>query len=236
MRAHGRELAGLARLLVADPGSAEDLVQAALVRVWRAWPKVEAATDRRAYVRRVLVNLAVSERRRRWRAEVPSHRLPETESSEGHQQADDRDELVRLLRLLPARQRAAVALRYFCDLDDTAVAAALGCSVATVRSQISRALARLRVVSSAREDDRHRRGGHMRTYTEDDLRAALSTEAARAVPPSPGPLLAHEDVTVPRRARAAPSWPLRWPLSSPSLSRSRSLSEAATMHRPRCGC
>lgn len=149
VRAHGRELAGLARLLVADPGSAEDLVQAALLRVWRAWPKVEAATDRRAYVRRVLVNLAVSERRRRWRAEVPSHRLPETESNEGHQRADDRDELVRLLRLLPARQRAAVALRYFSDLDDTAVAAALGCSVATVRSQISRALARLRVVSSA---------------------------------------------------------------------------------------
>lgn len=168
VRAHGRELAGLARLLVADPGSAEDLVQAALLRVWRAWPKVEAATDRRAYVRRVLVNLAVSERRRRWRAEVPSLRLPETESNEGHQQADDRDELVRLLRLLPARQRAAVALRYFSDLDDTAVAAALGCSVATVRSQISRALARLRVVSSAEMTLGRIAGPHVRRQMTTD--------------------------------------------------------------------
>jgi RNA polymerase sigma factor (sigma-70 family) len=48
------------------------------------------------------------------------------------------------VRSLPPRQRAAVVFRYYEDLDDAAIAEALGCSVATVRSQISRALATLR--------------------------------------------------------------------------------------------
>jgi RNA polymerase sigma factor (sigma-70 family) len=53
------------------------------------------------------------------------------------------------VQTLPARQRAAIVLRYFADLDDAAVADALGCSIATVRSQISRALAQLRVTASS---------------------------------------------------------------------------------------
>jgi DNA-directed RNA polymerase specialized sigma24 family protein len=53
-------------------------------------------------------------------------------------------EFVRMLSALPDRQRAVLVLRYYADLDDAAVAKTLGCTVQTVRSQASRALAKLR--------------------------------------------------------------------------------------------
>jgi RNA polymerase sigma factor (sigma-70 family) len=57
------------------------------------------------------------------------------------------------LRQLPPRQRAVVVLRYWGDLTDTQIAAALGCSPGTVRSQLSRALAKLRVSPALAEGD-----------------------------------------------------------------------------------
>jgi RNA polymerase sigma-70 factor (sigma-E family) len=141
-------LSRLARLLSSDSGAAEDLVQVTLLRAWRSWPRVIGATDPDAYVRRIMVNTAVSAWRRRWRVEVPTDAVPQGVTADGYQQVDDRDHLVRTVRALPARQRAAIVLRYFADLDDAAVADALGCSIATVRSQISRALARLRVTAT----------------------------------------------------------------------------------------
>jgi RNA polymerase sigma-70 factor (sigma-E family) len=142
------DLARLARLLSSDAGAAEDLVQVTLLRAWRSWPRVTGAADPDAYVRRIMVNAAVSGWRRRWRAEIPSGAVPLEATADPYQQVDDRDYLVRTVRTLPVRQRAAIVLRYFADLDDTAIADALGCSIATVRSQISRALARLRVTAS----------------------------------------------------------------------------------------
>lgn len=139
------DLSKLARLLSSDPAAAEDLLQSTLLRAWRSWPKVRAATDRQAYVRRIMVNTASSGWRRRWRAEIPTNRLPETPVGDEGNRLAERDWLVRAVRGLPSRQRAAVVLRYFLDLDDTAIADMLGCSASTVRSQISRALVGLRV-------------------------------------------------------------------------------------------
>jgi len=59
-------------------------------------------------------------------------------------QVADRDQVWILLGQLPNRQRAAVVMRYFHDLSDVEIGAALGCRVGTVRSLISRALASLR--------------------------------------------------------------------------------------------
>lgn len=137
-------LIGLARMLTPDPHAGEDLVQATLLKAWAAWPRVRRADNPDAYVRRVMVNTAIKGRRRRWSAEVPTAEVPEA-GSDAMQAVDDRSELVHAVRRLPARQRAAVVLRYFADLDDQAIADTLDCSVATVRSQISRALATLRV-------------------------------------------------------------------------------------------
>jgi RNA polymerase sigma-70 factor (sigma-E family) len=135
----------LARMLAADPQAGEDLLQATLLKTWSAWPRVRRADNPDAYVRRVMINLATKGRIRRWRGEVPTAALPDTPGPDEHAAVDDRDALTNAVRQLPPRQRAAVVLRYFADLDDAAVADALDCSVATVRSQISRALATLRV-------------------------------------------------------------------------------------------
>lgn len=146
--ATGSSLTRLAVLLTSDHAAAEDLLQSTLLRLWRSWPKVAAAEDRTAYARRVMVNTATSARRRQWRREITVDRIPDIPTVGGEPAVDDRDWLARAIRALPPRQRAAIVLRYFYDLDDSAVAGVMGCSVSTVRSQLSRALRRLRVATS----------------------------------------------------------------------------------------
>ena len=145
--ARSPDLLRLARVLTVDRHSAEDLVQISLLSAWRSWSRVQGAEDPDAYVRRVMVNAATSSWRRRWRGEVPTERIPEPVATDHISAIGDRDALVRRVSALPTRQRAAIALRYFADLDDQAVADALGCSVSTARSQISRALGKLRVLT-----------------------------------------------------------------------------------------
>jgi RNA polymerase sigma-70 factor (sigma-E family) len=140
-------LARLARMLSADPHASEDLLQATLLKTWSAWPRVRKTENPDAYVRRVMVNTAAKSHRRLWRGEIPTAVLPEHLGADDTRTIDDRSELVDAVRRLPARQRAAVVLRYFLDLPDRDIADSLGCSVATVRSQISRALVTLRVQS-----------------------------------------------------------------------------------------
>ena len=138
-------LARLARMLSADPHSGEDLLQATLLKTWSAWPRVRKTENPDAYVRRVMVNTAAKTHRRLWRGEVPTEVLPEPTARVETGAIEDRSVLVDAVRRLPARQRAALVLRYFLDLSDQDIADSLSCSVATVRSQISRALANLRV-------------------------------------------------------------------------------------------
>ncbi|MDQ2811664.1 MAG: SigE family RNA polymerase sigma factor [Actinomycetota bacterium] len=135
----------VAYLLVQDWAGAEDLTQAALVKAWLAWPRLDG--DPEAYVRKIIVTTYVSWGRRRWRrSEAPTAQLPEQPGrGRDMEQVDDRDALWRALGRLPARQRAVVVLRFFEDLTEAQVAALLGCSVGTVKSQTSRALAKLRV-------------------------------------------------------------------------------------------
>src|SRR5215470_14940093 len=64
-------------------------------------------------------------------------------------QVADRDVLVRALAALAPKQRAVLVMRYWDDVPDAEIAAARNCSAATVRSQASRALARLRVLASS---------------------------------------------------------------------------------------
>jgi RNA polymerase sigma-70 factor (sigma-E family) len=133
-------------LLTQDWAAAEDLLQTSLVKAWSAWKRVEG--DPEPYVRRIMVNTHASWWRRRWRGERPSEDLPEPppDGADPHGQVGDRDELWRALRRLPERQRAVLVLRYFEDLSEAEAASLLGISTGTVRSQASRALARLRVL------------------------------------------------------------------------------------------
>ncbi|NRQ30505.1 SigE family RNA polymerase sigma factor [Nonomuraea sp. NN258] len=138
-----------AYLLCRDWATAEDLTQTALARAWLAWRRVGANPD--PYVYRILTNTHASWWRRRWRNEVATGELPET-ACDGDTAAEigTREALRAALAALPAKQRAVIVLRYFADLPDEEISAIVGCSVATVRSQASRALAKLRLDPAAR--------------------------------------------------------------------------------------
>lgn len=145
VRTRRAELVRTATLLTAgDPHLAEDLVQSALTKLYVAWPAYRRADNPEGYVRRVLVNTLVDERRRVWwRRERPTADLPDRAVS--GTDGDGYDHRLRAaLHELPPRMRAAVVFRYFYDLDVADTADALNCSPGTVKSQTARALDRLR--------------------------------------------------------------------------------------------
>lgn len=145
VREHTAELLRTGYLLTGDGGAAEELVQDTLVKLFPKWQLVAAADVPLAYVRRSLANGFINHTRRASRREFAVEVLPERiDDFDSAGQLDDRDEIWAMLRTLPDRQRAAVVLRYFHDLPDEEIGAALGCRVGTVRSLISRGLAALR--------------------------------------------------------------------------------------------
>jgi RNA polymerase sigma-70 factor (sigma-E family) len=137
---------GLVRLafgLTGDRWTAEDIAQTALARAYVSWRRVSRADDPDAYLRRILVNASNRRFRRRRVTEQPGD-LPEVAVEGPADLVGERAALLAALRQLPPRQRAVVVLRYWDDLTDAQIAATLGCSPGTVRSQLSRALVTLR--------------------------------------------------------------------------------------------
>ncbi|WP_129337901.1 SigE family RNA polymerase sigma factor [Cellulomonas endophytica] len=131
-------------LLCGDRHTAEELVQAALVRTYLRWPTARER-DPLAYARRTLVNLRISGwRRRRREVLVDPSAVPERTVGHGADAHAERDRLVRALAALTPRQRRVVVLRHVEDLPEREVADLLGVSVGTVKSTASRALAVLR--------------------------------------------------------------------------------------------
>ncbi len=138
------DLVRLGYALTGDRWLAEDLAQTALASACTAWWRVSRADDPDAYVRKMLIN-ANNRRFRRRRPTEETRALPDTPLADPAAVTDQRSDLMRALRELPPRQRAVVVLRYWADLSDAQVAALLGCSESTVRSQAWRALAKLRM-------------------------------------------------------------------------------------------
>jgi RNA polymerase sigma-70 factor (sigma-E family) len=139
-----------AYLLCGDWHLAEDLVQAALIKVHRAWPRV-VRTDRPvSYARKTLLRCWLDERRRPWRrAERRAEPVPDGVDQHadpaGAAERDDlRGELFRALSAIPPRQRAVLVLRFFESLSVAETAEALGCSEGTVKSQTARGLAAMK--------------------------------------------------------------------------------------------
>lgn len=138
---------GLVRLafgLTGDLEMAEDIAQTALAGAYAAWRRVSRAEDPDGYLRRLLVSASIRRSGRRPVAEQPGD-PPETAVEGPADPAGERVALLAALRQLPPRQRAMIVLRYWEDLADTQIAAALGCSPTAVRSQLSRRMAELRV-------------------------------------------------------------------------------------------
>ena len=144
-----------AYLLTGDAALAEDLLQTAWSKVWSRWPRLVSGGDPEPYVRRVLYTTYATWWRRRWTGERPTAAVPdEPMSGDDHAVSDLRTELLAALAVLPRGQRAVLVLRYFEDRTETETAATLGCSVGTVKSQASRALARLRTSPLLADPDR----------------------------------------------------------------------------------
>jgi len=144
MAARWPVLVRTAFLLTGDRFLAEDLAQTALTRVYASWRRVRRADDVDAYVRRVLVNANTGRFRKRRVAEHLVAVPLDGRSHTPHEPIAQRSALMAALAELPARQRAVVVLRYWEDLSERDVASVMGCSVGTVKSQASKALARLR--------------------------------------------------------------------------------------------
>lgn len=145
VRAHAPGLLRSAMLLTGSQERAEDLVQETLTRLLPQWHRVAGAQSPLAYVRRSMVNLFVSQRRLMKSRDICMWDVPD--GIAGTDVADRvalRRAVWELLASLPERQRAALVLRYYDDLPDAEIAAALDCRVATVRSMVSRALGALR--------------------------------------------------------------------------------------------
>jgi RNA polymerase sigma-70 factor (sigma-E family) len=144
MHARWPVMVRLAYALTGDQGHAEDVAQTAFARAYASWPRVSRAGNPEAYVRRIVVNENLNRFRKHRVAERLTGTLPESSTPDATRESDERSALIAALQQLGPRQRAVVVLRFWLDLSETEVAAALGCSVGTVKSQASRALASLR--------------------------------------------------------------------------------------------
>ena len=140
VRARLPDLLRFGRALTGSEHAAADLVQDALERTLMRWSKV-TSSDPEGYVRRAMVNRSISIWRRLGR-----ERLTDDVPQPAYDDAYRDGVLLDALRRLPPRQRAVVALRYYDDLTEAQTAAILGCSVGTVKSQASAAMARLRTL------------------------------------------------------------------------------------------
>jgi RNA polymerase sigma-70 factor (sigma-E family) len=137
--AHRLALLRLAVLLTGREDMGEDLVQEAFARATDRLPDLEIDAVR-PYLRATVLNLWKNRLRRlSLESRFRSAPLPAEELA-----FEERDALWSAIRRLPARRRACPVLRYFEDLTEKETAELLGCSVGTVKSQTSRALARLK--------------------------------------------------------------------------------------------
>jgi RNA polymerase sigma-70 factor (sigma-E family) len=132
-----------AYLFCRDWHLADDLVAVTIGKLYRHWHRVAEAEFIDAYVRQILVRSWLDEKKRAWRREEVMGELPDLPAV-----VDDgvveRAGLLDLLDSLPPRRRAAVVLRFYCDLSVEETAEILGVSAGTVKSQTARGLDTLR--------------------------------------------------------------------------------------------
>jgi RNA polymerase sigma-70 factor (sigma-E family) len=133
-------------LLTGDRALAEDLAQEAFVRLTGRFRHIRSPEAFDAYLRRTVVNLSLSHLRHRRveRAYLARERLSPARGPDLMPDVATREELWAALLALPARQRAALVLRYYEDLSERQTAEILGSSVAAVRSLVARGIEALR--------------------------------------------------------------------------------------------
>jgi RNA polymerase sigma-70 factor (sigma-E family) len=147
-RSHYRSLVGLAALLVRDTPTAEEIVQDSFIAMYGTWPRLRDTEKALAYLRQSVVNRSRSVLRHRVvvnrNAPKPAPDLPSAER--GALTLLERWQVVTALRSLPPRQREALVLRYYEDLSEAQIAAAMGISRGAVKSHTARGIASLRAL------------------------------------------------------------------------------------------
>jgi RNA polymerase sigma-70 factor (sigma-E family) len=146
-RQHYRSLVRLGVVMTGDPARSEEIVQDAFVKLQLKWGGLRRLDRAPAYLYSAVLNGARSDLRRQAvrdrhaarGAAAPAQATPEglTEDHAEH------DRVVAALRTLPSRQREALALRYYLELSETEIAAAMGVSGGSVKTHIHRGLASL---------------------------------------------------------------------------------------------
>jgi RNA polymerase sigma-70 factor (sigma-E family) len=146
-QAHAVGMIRLAVVMLGDRAAAEDVVQDVFSGLYRRWNHLADNSNAVSYVRSAILNRCRSELRRRIRAEQRAARQaapPDAASAEVMALiSEEHSAVLRALRELPPRQREALVLRFYLDLPETEIAAAMGVAVGTVKSTTSRGLSAL---------------------------------------------------------------------------------------------
>jgi RNA polymerase sigma-70 factor (sigma-E family) len=145
VRSRSHALLRAAQAMTGNLADAEDLLQATLVKAYQSWERIDDQAALDTYVRRVMVNTHISGWRRQRVDEYPTDEIPDSPMAEDATRDSDLHDVVqRAIDRLPRQMRAAVMLRFYDDMTEPEVAAALGVSVGTVKSTVARAVAKLR--------------------------------------------------------------------------------------------
>ena len=144
---HYHGLCDLATMILGDAAAGEEMVMEALLKTFTKWGRIREKDKAGVYLRRAVINLCRSKIRRKVieaRVNAIAHRREELRppawTVDAHESAR---EVWRAVADLPPRQRASIYLRYVEDLAEGDIAEIMDCSVGTVRSQLSRARAKL---------------------------------------------------------------------------------------------
>ena len=139
-------LFGVARRILRDPGLAEDVLQNALVTIWRKLPGLREADRFDGWAFRILVHAcyAAAPQSRRWASTVRELPVDREDPADDLRSITDRDELERAFRTLPLDQRAVFVLHHHAGLPLVAVAETLGIPDGTARSRLHYATRALR--------------------------------------------------------------------------------------------
>jgi len=131
-------LYGVARRILRDTGLAEDVLQTALVTIWRKLPHLRDSERFDAWAFRILVHACYADapRNRQWAMTVRALPLERADTTDDFRSIDDRDELERAFRSIPLDQRAVFVLHHHVGLPLVAVAETLGIPDGTARSRL----------------------------------------------------------------------------------------------------
>ena len=140
-QAHALALARMALVMLGDHAAAEDVVQDAFLGLYCRWDSLDDTSAALGYLRTSVLNGCRTAIKRRSRPAITASGEPFESAEAAVLLGEEHRAVLAAIRRLPARQREALVLRYYLDMTEADVAAAMGISVGTVKSATSRAVA-----------------------------------------------------------------------------------------------